>query len=193
MDRTKGSPGAPSPCVPTFSSSPVVRRLLAHTESQCTSTAGSQNHLQTCRCRRDQSYLSQVHIKPSASRFIRAVMVLLAGCCSLERGALCAGSSFQKRFFILTKSSVQTFPFCWKSLQTLAKPFPLIFLHLAKTTQTVCLQGRLSQDIGEESIICNARKYNLHISKAFSVKTNTQQRLGGQTPVAFKLLCSAIV
>lgn len=134
-----------------------------------------------------------MHVKPSASRFIKAVLVLLGGCGSLERGALCAGSSFQKQFFILTKSSVQTFPFCWKSLQTLAKPFPLIFLHLAKTTQTVCLQGRLSQDMGEESIICNARKYNLHISKAFSVKTNMQQRLGGQTPVAFKLLCSAIV
>lgn len=110
----------------------------------------------------------------------------------LKTGAS-AGSSSQKHFFLLTKSSAQTFPFCSESLKTLAKPFPLIFLHLAKTTQTVCLQGRLSQDMGEESIICNARKYNLHISKAFSVKTNTQQRLGGQTPIAFKLPCLAIV
>lgn len=114
-------------------------------------------------------------------------------CSSLVRGAQSAGSSLQKHFFLLSKSSVQTFPFCSKSLQTLAKLFPLIFLHLAKTTQTVCLQGRLSQDMGEESIICNARKYNLHVSKAFSVKTNMQQRLGGQTPTAFKLLCFAIV
>jgi len=109
------------------------------------------------------------------------------------RGAPCAGSSCQKPFFILTKCSIQTFPFCSKSSQTLAEPFPLISLHLSKTTQTVCLQGRLSQDMGEESIICNAWKYNLHVSKAFSVKTNTQQRLGGQNPTAFKLLCLAIV
>lgn len=114
--------------------------------------------------------------------------------CSLPvRGTQSAGSSLQKHFFLLSKSSVQTFPFCSKSSQTLAKLFPLIFLHLAKTTQTVCLQGRLSQDMGEESIICNARKYNLHVSKAFSVKTNMQQRLGGQTPTAFKLPCLAIV
>lgn len=98
------------------------------------------------------------------------------------RGPPCMGSSFQKRFFILTKSPIQTFPFCWKSLQTLAKPFPLIFLHLAKTTQTVCLQGRLSQDMGEESIICNARKYNLHISKAFSVKNKYAAKIGRPNP-----------
>lgn len=129
-------------------------------------------------------FTGAVLVSPQATGHLRQEPVM---------GAQCAGSSSQKRFFLLTKSSAQTFPFCSESLKTLAKPFPLIFLHLAKTTQTVCLQGRLSQDMGEESIICNARKYNLHISKAFSVKTNTQQRLGGQTPIAFKLPCLAIV
>lgn len=198
MQGMKGSPGAPSSRVPIFPHSPVVQRFLAHPESQCTSTAGSENNLQTCRCKKDQYLqIQEESVLPEQEEHMEGAKCMwslhplgssgLSWCsfqaaCPLERGAPCAGSSFQKHFFILAKSSIQTFPFCSKSLQTLAKPFPLIFLHLTKTTQTVCLQGRLSQDMGEESIICNARKYNLHISKAFSVKTNAQQRLEGQTP-----------
>ena len=154
----------------------LARKIICRPADAGGAVLPEQEHMEGSKC------LSSLH--PQGSSGLSWCSLQAAACLRGEpvRGALCAGSSFQKRFFILTKSSIQTFPFCWKSLQTLAKPFPLIFLHLTKTTQTVCLQGRLSQDMEEESIICNARKYNLHISKAFSVKNKYAAKIGRPNP-----------
>lgn len=86
MERTKGSPGAPSPLVPTFSHPPVVWRLPAHPQTQCTSTAGSENILQTCRCNGISSTWAGTQGGSQAPGFLWTVPMLLTGRRQHERG-----------------------------------------------------------------------------------------------------------
>lgn len=86
MESTKGSPGAPSPLVPTSSHSPVVQRLPAHPQTQCTSTAGSKNHLQTCSCNGISSTWAGAQGGSQGHGFLWTVLMLLAGRRHHERG-----------------------------------------------------------------------------------------------------------
>lgn len=84
--RTKGSPGDPSPLVPTSSHSSVVQRLPTHPQAQCTSTAGSENHLQTCRCNGIRSTWAGAQGGSQARGFLWTALMLLAGRRQHERG-----------------------------------------------------------------------------------------------------------